>query len=271
MARWLRVTADDFGLTPGVTDGILEAYDKGIVTHTSVMAGGLDFSRAITLAAKTPGLGVGIHLTSTWGPPQLPLHEVPNLVGTGNRFLPLRTVLLRGLLGRLDLLALAKEWRAQIKKVAQAGITPTHIDSHHHVHLLPGCLQVAAQLAREFNIPWIRRPAERSAEISLLLRGSVKGIALGALCMRPWPSRTSDQFRGLAIQGRHDFAAALKGTIENLPEGTTELMVHPGKPDALLKQEDSFVEQRAKELEAICDPMMKQVLSESGVILDRVS
>jgi predicted glycoside hydrolase/deacetylase ChbG (UPF0249 family) len=63
--RKLRVTADDFGFTPGVTDGIFEAHEQGIVTHTSLMAGGLDFDRAVSLSRKTPTLSVGLHLTLT--------------------------------------------------------------------------------------------------------------------------------------------------------------------------------------------------------------
>ena len=79
--RRLRVTADDFGFTPGVTDGILEAHEKGIVTHTSIMAGGLDFDRAVALSRKRPGLGVGVHLTLTWGKPAFISFQHPQLDG----------------------------------------------------------------------------------------------------------------------------------------------------------------------------------------------
>jgi chitin disaccharide deacetylase len=267
--RRLRVTADDFGFTPGVTDGILEAHEKGIVTHTSIMAGGLDFDRAVTLSRKMPGLGVGVHLTLTWGAPLSPPSKIPSLVGADGKLVSLGEILKRFLMGRLDRGEVAREWEAQIQRVSHSGISPTHLDSHHHLHLLPGLLPLAAQCAHQYHVPWLRRPAEAIWQGVPFHSALVKRIIFRILALRPWPLPPSDAFRGLSIQGRRDYAARLTRTIRGLPQGTTEFMVHPGKPDTLLEKEDTFVWERAFELKGLCDPGVKRLLKDLEIVLDR--
>ena len=267
--RRLRVTADDFGFTPGVTDGILEAHEKGIVTHTSIMAGGLDFDRAVILSGKRPGLGVGVHLTLTWGKPLSAPADIPSLMGADGRLASLGEILKRFLRGRLDRGEVAREWEAQIQRVTRSGISPTHIDSHHHLHILPGLLPLAAQCAHKYRVPWLRRPAEAVWQGLHSHSALVKRIIFRVLALRTWPLPTSDAFRGLTIQGRRDYATRLAGTIRGLPQGTTEFMVHPGKPDSLLEKEDTLVWEREIELKGLCDPGVKRLLKELEIELDR--
>jgi predicted glycoside hydrolase/deacetylase ChbG (UPF0249 family) len=267
--RRLRVTADDFGFTPGVTDGILEAHEKGIVTHTSIMAGGLDFDRAAVFSRQRPGLGVGVHLTLTWGNPLSSPSSIPGLVGTEGKFVSLGEILKRFLLGRLDRGEVAREWEAQIQRVTRSGISPTHIDSHHHLHLLPGLLPLAAECAHQHHIPWLRRPTEAIWQGLSSHSALVKRVIFRTLALRPWPLPTSDAFRGLTIQGRPDYAARLTRTIRDLPRGTTEFMVHPGKPDSLLEKEDTLVWERERELIGLCDPEVKRLLKDLKIELDR--
>jgi predicted glycoside hydrolase/deacetylase ChbG (UPF0249 family) len=267
--RRLRVTADDFGFTPGVTDGILEAHEKGIVTHTSIMAGGLDFDRAVDLSGKMPGLGVGVHLTLTWGNPLSSPSSIPSLVGADGKLVSLGEFLKRFLRGRLDREEVAREWEAQIQRVTCSGISPTHIDSHHHLHLLPGLLPLAAQWAHQYHVPWLRRPAEAIWQGTPTHSALVKRLIFRFLALRPWPLPTSDAFRGLSIQGRRDYATRLARTIRGLPRGTTEFMVHPGKPDTLLEKEDAFVWEREIELKGLCDPGVKRLLQDLEIELDR--
>jgi predicted glycoside hydrolase/deacetylase ChbG (UPF0249 family) len=267
--RKLRVTADDFGFTPGVTDGILEAHEKGIVTHTSIMAGGLDFDRAVALARERPALGVGLHLTLTWGKPLSAPSEVPSLVGEGGRFAPLGVILQRFIKGRLNKAEVGSEWRAQMDQVTRAGIAVTHVDSHHHLHLLPGLLPVAARLAGEFGVGWLRRPAESLG--GDFRNALVKRLVFRMLTLRSWPLPTSQAFRGLTLQGQRDFLLRLQQAIRGLPPGTTEFMVHPGRPDARLAEEDTYVREREIELKGLCDPTIKNLLRDLEIELDRVS
>ena len=265
--RKLRVTADDFGFTPGVTDGILEAHDQGLVTHTSLMAGGLDFDRAVALARERPFLGVGIHLTLTWGKPLAAPSTIPSLMGESGRLAPLGSVLKRFIKGCLNKEEVLREWRAQADRVIRTGITPTHIDSHHHLHLLPGLLSGASQIAREFGVSWLRRPAEP-------LRGDfpnalVKRIMFRLLTIGAWPIPSSDAFRGLTWQGRSGFSDRLRKAIRELPPGITEFMVHPGRPDGLLEREDTYIREREIELKALIDPEIKNLVRDLDIELDR--
>jgi predicted glycoside hydrolase/deacetylase ChbG (UPF0249 family) len=267
--RRLRVTADDFGFTPGVTDGILEAHEKGIVTHTSIMAGGLDVDRAVALSRKMPGLRVGVHLTLTWGNPLSSPSSVPSLLGADGKFVSLGEFLKRFLMGRLDRGEVAREWEAQIQRVTRFGISPTHLDSHHHLHLLPGLLPLAAQCAHKYEVPWLRRPAETIWQGLHFPSALPKQVIFRILALRHWPLPTSDAFRGLSIQGRRDYAKLLTRTIRGLPRGTTEFMVHPGKPDTLLEKEDTFIWEREFELKGLCDPGVKRLLKDLNIELDR--
>jgi predicted glycoside hydrolase/deacetylase ChbG (UPF0249 family) len=156
-----------------------------------------------------------------------------------------------------------------MQRVTRSGISPTHIDSHHHLHLLPGLLPLAAQCAYNYHVPWLRRPAEAVWQGIHSHSALVKRVIFRVLALRPWPLPTSDAFRGLTIQGRRDYAVRLTRTIRGLPPGTTEFMVHPGKPDSLLEKEDTFVWEREIELKGLCDPGVKRLLKDLEIELDR--
>lgn len=265
----LRVVADDLGLTTGVTDGILAASERGIVTHASLMAGGLDFNRAADAARGAPGLGVGIHLTVTWGRPVTDETRRTNLVGRDGTFHAWPDFVRLFLLGAIAEADLRREWRAQIEKAKGAGLALVHADSHQHMHLLPGCLRVAASLCREFGIPYLRRPVERPHRT-----GSGKRLKMALfrrLCRRPWSLECADRFVGMALQGEPDFAARLQRVIEELPEGKTELMVHPGRVDAALLATDPYTTPRERELEALVDPALGALLAKHNIRLDRAT
>ncbi len=268
--RILRVNADDLGFTPGVTDGILKAHQEGIVTHASIMPNGLDFDRAAALCLERPALKVGVHLVLTWGRPVLSPEAVPSLVGPEGTFHPLKVFLRRLLTGRINRAEVGREWRAQVEKVIQAGIRPGHLDSHHHVHVFPGCFRAAVGIVADCGLDWLRRPVER-------IRGgaystpSAKSLLLAGLCRRRWPCRSADHFAGLAVHDLADFGPALDRLIEGLPPGLTELMVHPGEPDDDVRREDIFVDQRRTQLQALIDPARFSVLKRADVTLDRAA
>lgn len=224
----LLVNADDFGFTADVNAGILEAFQRGIVRSTTLMARGAAFDDAVRLARAHPDLDVGCHLMLVQGP-GLPA-ELPGLI----------LALARRRLRVYDELA------RQVGRVLDAGICPTHLDTHKHTHLLwPPVLAAVCRLAREFGIPWVRKPV------------------LG----RPRGCRTTDHFAGLRLTGRLD-AAALLRVIRRLRSGTTELMCHPGHcgPE-LLAAPTRLKASRQRELEALCAPEVREALDENQVQL----
>jgi chitin disaccharide deacetylase len=235
-----------------VSRGIIEAHEAGAVTSTSLMANGGDWEGAVELARAAPLLGIGVHLNLVQGRPLLP---VPSLTDrrTGE-FHSLGALARRALAGRVDRDELAAETRAQIDRIMEAGIAITHLDSHRHAHALPGVFGVVVRVVREAAIRVIRLPREplslnagdaaataRKLALALALRAS------GALAASA-PPVSADHFRGVSMQGGTHFARRFLRALDTLPSGTTEIMVHPGHPDAALAALDPYTAPRAAEL-----------------------
>lgn len=143
----LIVNADDFGYSRGVNYGILDAHQNGIVNSTTMMMNMPGVNHAIKLAKEHPTLQVGIHLVLTCGKPIL--SDVPTLVDENGDFRKLSTLMEDR---DLSLKELEREWTAQIERFLQAGLIPTHFDSHHHVHTIPEFLPVVQSLASKYQL-----------------------------------------------------------------------------------------------------------------------
>src|ERR1700726_131404 len=159
----LIVNADDLGWTAGVNRGIAEAHRNGIGTSAWLLGNGGAFAEAVDLAHAARGLGVGVHLNLNDGPPIAPREVVPSLLNDSGEFEGgpdglLLKIATRGLvMGQVEL-----EWEAQIAKVRNAGVEPTHLDGHKHVHMLPGLFEIALRLAKRHGIRAIRVAHETS-------------------------------------------------------------------------------------------------------------
>jgi len=231
--KYLITNADDFGFTRDVNEGIVHAHRQGILTATTLMATGAAFDHAVGLARENPELDVGVHL-----------------VLVGSEGYPATVARLLASLGRIRIY---DELARQISKVLDAGIRPTHLDTHKHTHLLPPVLAAVARLAEEFKIPWVRRP----------LASPLQGVLTRHGC------RTTDHFAGFAITGRYD-AARLAKLIRRLPEGVTEFMCHPGFCTAELERAHTRLKaSRRRELDALTSPEVRAALQESNVVLTR--
>lgn len=244
-SKLLIVNADDFGFTSDVNEGIVEAHRRGILTATTLMATGAAFSHAVQLAREYPGLDVGCHLALTGGvsllPPRRALPStIPQLVAA----VALRRV------------RLYDEMAAQVQRILEAGVVPTHIDAHKHAHMLPPVMEAMARIAERFRIRWVRRP----------LGIPVAGLRLGLLLVRRG-CRMTDHFAGFRLTGRLD-TEALVDLIRRLPEGVTELMCHPGYARAELRAARTRLKaSRELELEALKAHETRQALQDSGVRL----
>ena len=143
------VNADDFGLSRAVNHGILNSHKNGIVNSATMMMNAPATAHAIRLSKDTPTLKVGIHLVLTEGRPLL--DHVPSLVDETGNFKS-RAELYANLKS-VSLDELEREWTAQIERFCKARLTPTHFDSHHHVHGIPEFLPVVKKLATKYRIP----------------------------------------------------------------------------------------------------------------------
>ncbi len=281
----LIVNADDFGMTEGVNRAILDAHRRGIVTSTSLLANGSAFASAAEIARQTPALGVGVHLNLTEGRPSCDPARIPSLVTPRGGFFPgAGRLAWRVLAGRVALREIESEFRAQIEKVLAAGIAPTHLDGHQHVHMWPSVFAVTARLAQDYRMRGVRCSQECRAPVRGLLRqkGRDRGkmlrqfgvsAALGLLAMGARASlrragvAAPDNFYGAFATGFLD-AAALEAILRDLPEGTSELMCHPGYADEELKSRPTrLVAQRQVELEALTRPEISNLARELGIEL----
>jgi predicted glycoside hydrolase/deacetylase ChbG (UPF0249 family) len=158
--RLLIVNADDFGRSEAVNLGVAEAFRRGIITSTSLVAAGPAFDQAAALAKELPELGVGIHLIANEYRPILPPAEIPRLVNAQGDFYSRPHQFARMATNPRMRGELLREWDAQIAKIMKAGIKLTHIDGHGHCHAHPAAAGVVLQLAQRYGIAHVRLPAE---------------------------------------------------------------------------------------------------------------
>ena len=283
--RQLIVNADDFAMTEGVNRAILEAHRNGIVTSTSLLANGAAFASAIEMARQTPSLGVGVHLNLTEGKPVSSASGVPGLTTSGGEFVagPGKLVV-RMLRGRVAAAEIEREFRAQIEKLLAAGIAPTHLDGHQHVHMWPPVFTITARLAGEYGIRGVRCSRERRTALagifgrngtsrSKIVRQWGGGVALAVLAVdaRGRLARAGvsapDYFYGVSATGFLD-REALQAVLRELPEGSSELMCHPGYADAALQAVPTRLQrEREVELAALTGPEIRNLVREQGIQL----
>jgi hopanoid biosynthesis associated protein HpnK len=282
--RQLIVNADDLGLTEQVSRGILDAHRGGIVTSTTLMANGGAFDIAVSMARREYDLGIGVHLNLTEGIPVLPALNIPTLVDRQGRLHLSPRRLAQGIMTRqVDLADVETELRQQIGKVLGAGILPTHLDGHKHVHVLPGVSDIVIRLAQEFSIPSIRCPNEAAPKISTLLRfgnsraAAAKQYLVGrtvSIFARRFKENLAkagllspDHFYGLSQTGFLD-ALDILDILGGLPEGASELMCHPGYLDAdLAKTGTRLLAQREIELRGLTARQVRNIVADRGIQL----
>ncbi|HTZ46021.1 MAG TPA: ChbG/HpnK family deacetylase [Verrucomicrobiae bacterium] len=281
----LIVNADDLGWTEGVNQGIADAHRKGLVTSTSLLANGAAFASALDVACANPELGVGVHLNLSNGPPTAKPSDVPGLRNaSGEMEDGPESLLLRIARRSLKLEEVETEWDAQIRKIRDSGITPTHLDGHKHVQMLPGLFQIALRLARKHGIRAIRvsheasklrahlsSGGEQKATVVLKQGVQARGLKLLARDAREMADHaglvTCDYFCGIAQTGALT-RQGVETLLKNLPDGTTELMCHPGYVDENLRRSDTRLQQsRQAELAILTDPGVRKLVATRGIRL----
>jgi len=281
--RRLIINADDFGLTAGVNRAIVEAHENGVVSSATLMANGQAFAQAVSLARSTPRLGVGCHVVLVDGAPLLPQTQVHSLLdGSGNsagdaRFREgISKFGALAMLGRLAADEIEAEATAQIRKLQASGIPVTHLDSHKHTHLFPRVLRPLLQAAQCCGVRAIRNPFERmqgsqlAASPSLWRRWAEVGVLRGFAKQ----FRDAVQQAGIATPDG-TLAIVATGTlndrllrlmVENLPEGTWELVCHPGYNDTDLRGiRTRLRESREQELRILTSQSTRDLLAANGV------
>ncbi len=242
MQARLIINADDFGLTPGVNRAIAELHDAGAVTSATLMATGAAFDDAVALALARPSLGVGCHIVLVDGTPVSNPTTIPTLLGPDRRTFrnSLGDFALGVLRGAIRQDEIQREALAQIRKLQSAGLKLTHVDTHKHTHLLSRVARPIISALEQSGIRCIRNPFEPrwAASLSGSTRRSLFVRALGPGRRRfaaspPIASRRILTTRGtVGVSATGDLnGPTLTALLKSIPDGTWELVCHPGYND----------------------------------------
>jgi chitin disaccharide deacetylase len=268
--RLLVVNADDFGLSPGTTLGILHAHRHGVVTSTSVIVTQPDWPRTAHALGLTASLDVGLHVDLLTGTPMISRGTLVN-PDTG-RFYTLGALIRRAVTGRIATEDVARECHAQLRRLqlalADTHTTVTHIDSHRHTHVLPVIATGLRRAARMARVPAVRYPVEWLPR-RFTYRGRARALTLHGLAalQRARPTDRARAFIGASWQGASDFAARLEALPQQLESSVSELMCHPGYVDDALLAVDSFTTHRECELAALCADGLRERWAATGIRL----
>jgi hopanoid biosynthesis associated protein HpnK len=231
----LVVTADDFGAAREVNDAVLEAHTRGILTATSLMVAAEAAGDAVARAKATPSLRVGLHIVLTDGKPMLPPDAIPDLVDASGWF---RNDMVRSataMFFRPSVRSqLAHEIEAQFEAFRATGLRLDHVNTHKHFHLHPTIASTILRIGRRFGMRAMRVPLEPREVLAAAEPGCERSPAyvtdpwarLSRRNLRKAGLLTPDYVFGLAWSGAMT-APRLKGLIEHLPEGLSEIYLHP--------------------------------------------
>ncbi len=284
------INGDDFGLAASINEGVLEAHTHGYLTSTTLSVAGPAAEAAVRAAGACPQLGVGLHLTLVDEPPLSDPDTVSSLLDTdsaddsrsrdrlvdvlrprmhrnGQRFA------LRWLAGRINAKELRAEIRLQLQRATELGLTLTHLDSHDHVHVLPGVIEIVLEEMSRQSLRCLRIPLEKRPVGHAGWARRATGLGLRTCAVRA--ARVAkrrgflfpDRFVGYVGAGNID-AGGLVERIAGLRPGVTELSVHPARGDGPPRPDFADWGYRwNEELLALTDPVVHRALERCGAQL----
>jgi predicted glycoside hydrolase/deacetylase ChbG (UPF0249 family) len=284
--RRLIVNADDFGMTSGVNRAIAESHKSGVVTSATVMANEAAVDEAISLASQNPSLGTGCHVVLVDGVPVSQPDSVQSLIGSRSGDL----ARFRPGIAQLAIAAVSRSVReaevhgvasAQIERLQSRGLSLSHVDCHMHSHILPVVSRAVLRAARDHDVRAVRNPFEpawsvaathksssfrswnRSAQVTVLRvleHGFLNTVKQNGM-------KTTDGTIGIAVTGllNRDLLARL---VDAMPDGTWELVSHPGYHDRdLSAAKTELKESRAVELELFTAAATREMFQNKGIQL----
>ncbi len=275
--KYLIINADDFGLNEYINAGIIKGFKEGCITSTSLMCSAPAFDNAVELAKANPSLGIGIHLTLVGGVKSLLSPEkVPSLLDENGVFPSDYMKFIKNFtLGEVCKNEIRAELSAQIERGLSTGLTITHFDSHQHLHVLPGLIDIVIELCKKYGIDKVRVPAESitwtggySAGLGRII-GRV-GLTLCSELARRKLKKAGilfpDHFFGMLAGGSLN-DALVETIIDNLPDGYNEIMTHPGLHSDELTNLYSWGYHWEDELSAFVAPRNVERIKTKGISL----
>ena len=238
------INADDMGYTRSISLGIVEGYQHGLVSSSTVMTH-MPFASSVPELTEGLGIPLGCHLTLTCG---RPLTDGRSLVSEDGSFWKYRDFYSR----TIDVGEAYREFKAQIERFREIfGRMPTHLDSHQ------GCTDGVSVLLKNNPELAARHNTEEILEMSLSLAEEY-GLQLRRHCGFNW----TDVF-----YGENATVDTVINHIEANKDRDIEFMVHPAYCDLELYRKSSYNTYRVKELDALCDPHLIRYFIDNDIEL----
>jgi predicted glycoside hydrolase/deacetylase ChbG (UPF0249 family) len=223
--------ADDLGLDAAANEGIERALAAGLVRECSLVVNTAHTERGVAIA-RVSGAGVGLHLNLTEG--EALTGPIPGVTDRAGRFLGLKPLLFLSAVGLVR--DVRREIDAQLARLRELGVSPSHLNGHHHVHVFPGVRDAVAEVARAAGVRHVRMPIERTPRFS-----ATRFVCARLAARFPGPAPTLP-FVGHGLYAARDYERRALSLLELLPS-PCEWMAHPRTGTRF-----------APELLALCDP-----------------
>jgi predicted glycoside hydrolase/deacetylase ChbG (UPF0249 family) len=263
----LVINADDLGLHPRIDEGIFAAHASGVVTSSTLLVTGPTASSA-TKRAHREKLPVGLHLClTTHLTPAAKASEV-RWLAPGGRFRRNWAELSVAWLSRLVPRAEVElEFRAQVDRARALGANIDHLDTHQHLHLLPGLTGIVEALAYELDVP-VRWPRERpNAHWLRHPRSALKAALVSGLAnSKPAGNARRIAAAGVFEAGRLSESRLLR-LVEGLSDGQHEIACHPGYEPGVVKHDPTWRYEWETELSALTSPRVRAAIEARGISL----
>jgi hypothetical protein len=238
-SRFLIINADDLGISPEVNRGIADAFEKGMITDSSLLIKGPYAQQALEMIKKTPSFQVGIHID---------LDPLLGWESPGIERLPRQK-----LLAMMNEPEFIKEIKQEIDKQMTAflekGLIPSHIDTHHHVHGFTPIFESLVEAMSRYNIKAIRFSKKG---YSLLGREEIRITTEQA----QWMEDTLHKRK--IMHPHHLFDPIIPFSLKEISPGVSELMVHPSMGGDQWRQRD---------FEMLMDPVFMKAVKDQGIQL----
>lgn len=246
----LIINADDFGYSRGHNLGIVDCITKGMLSSTTCLCTMEDTIHAFELAKQYPQIDLGIHLTLDLGKPICDPKEVASLIDEHGDF---KHYDFHQLPTCWNLGEVEKEWRAQINKMLDYGLKPSHIDSHHHIHMEPTLFPIYVLLAKEYDLAIRFHPRKLSENERIECESLIDGL------------KKAEAFSS----GFYDEGVTLEffETLLELNVETVEIMSHPAYLDHKILTKSKYNMKRSLELHYFMSEELKTKLEELNIQL----
>ncbi|MFA5143490.1 MAG: ChbG/HpnK family deacetylase [Candidatus Omnitrophota bacterium] len=271
--KYLIVSADDLGLSESINRGIIKSFEEGIVTNLNMIPSGGAFYDAAALLRTVKPKEIGAHLALTETSPVSLVETVPALTTRDGRFHKSYPEFLpRLILKRIDGGQIYAELKNQMERLKTLGIPITNLSSHQHIHMLPGILKLFVKLAKEYNVPSIRCLHGDSLRYPYSLKRIYRRCIMEYFDMGVRRAldnasiRHTGSFLGF-LDGGNIREELLMKMLDNLPEGTTELVAHPGFISAEVLDRCIFHRNCETDLAALTSRRVKKAIADKGIKL----